>query len=132
MDSEADEFVAGAIGDPAEPVVIFALEWCEFCWSARKLFKLVDLPYRAVELDSVAYQQGMLGRRIRSSLTERTSIETIPQIFIGGELVGGCTDLFDGWRAGTVQALLEKNRVPYAAGIEVDPYSLLPAWLHPR
>ncbi len=132
MDSEADEFVASAIGDSREPVVIFALEWCEFCWSARKLFKLVDLPYRAVELDSVAYQKDMLGRRIRSALTERTSIETIPQIFIGGELVGGCTDLFDGWRAGTVQALLEKSHVTYASDIDVDPYSLLPAWLHPR
>jgi cysteine synthase A len=132
MDSEAKEFVAGAVCDAREPVVVFALEWCEFCWSARKLLKLVDVPYRAVELDSVAYQKDMLGRRIRNALTERTAIETIPQIFIGGELVGGCTDLFDGWRSGSVQALLDRSGVEYSRDKQVDPYTLLPGWLHPR
>ena len=37
-----------------EPVVMFALEWCEFCWSVRKLFKALELDYTSIDLDSVA------------------------------------------------------------------------------
>jgi cysteine synthase A len=130
--SDEEDFVADVIADTQQPVVIFALEWCEFCWSVRKLFKKLDIPCRSVDLDSVEFQEGARGQKIRAVLAERTSMKTIPQIFIGGEFVGGCTDMFDGWKAGDIQKLLASNGVSYAADIEVDPYSFLPEWLHPR
>jgi cysteine synthase A len=130
--SNEEDFVADVIADTQQPVVIFALEWCEFCWSVRKLFKKLDIPYRSVDLDSVEFQEDARGQKIRAVLAEKTSIKTIPQIFIGGEFVGGCTDMFDGWKAGDIQKLLASNGVSYASGIEVDPYSFLPEWLHPR
>src|SRR6185503_4248799 len=40
-----------------EPVVLFALEWCEFCWAVRKMFARYKIPYRSIDLDSVEYQQ---------------------------------------------------------------------------
>ena len=125
-------FVDELAADSEMPVVVFALEWCEFCWSVRKFYKKIGLEFRSVDLDSVEYQQDNLGRQIRTALTERTSIETIPQIFIGGELIGGCTEMFDAWKDGSAQALLERLDVPYKKGIEVDPYAFLPQWLHPR
>jgi cysteine synthase A len=130
--SDEEDFVADVIADTQQPVVIFALEWCEFCWSVRKLFKKLDIPYRSVDLDSVEFQEDARGQKIRAVLAEKTSIKTIPQIFIGGEFVGGCTDMFDGWKAGDIQKLLASNGVSYASDIEVDPYSFLPEWLHPR
>ena len=27
------------LADPAKPVVFFALQWCEFCWSVRRLLR---------------------------------------------------------------------------------------------
>jgi cysteine synthase A len=132
MSKAEEEFVAVAINDKGEPVVVFALEWCEFCWSVKKLFKKLEIPYRSVDLDSVEFQEGQRGRTIRDVLKEQTSFETIPQIFIGGEFVGGCTDLFDGWNEGQVQRLLDDAGVKYNRGVEVDPYSFLPEWLHPR
>lgn len=51
---------------------------------------------------------------------------------VGGELVGGCTDAFDAWRAGWLQRLLDANGVAYAKDAAADPYSFLPSWLHPR
>jgi len=131
MNAEED-FVADVIADANQPVVIFALEWCEFCWSVRKLFKKLNIPYRSVDLDSVEFQEGSRGQKIREVLADKTSFKTIPQIFIGGEFVGGCTDLFDSWKVGDIQALLTKYGVSYAADIDVDPYSFLPDWLHPR
>ncbi len=130
--SDEEDFVADVIADTQQPVVIFALERCEFCWSVRKLFKKLDISYRSVDLDSVEFQEGARGQKIRAVLAEKTSMKTIPQIFIGGEFVGGCTDIFDGWKAGDIQKLLASNGVSYASDIEVDPYSFLPEWLHPR
>ena len=46
---------------PGEPVVLFALEWCEFCWSVRKLFARLGIPFRSIDLDSVDYQHDDLG-----------------------------------------------------------------------
>ena len=129
---EAEAFVAEVTASAEEPLVMFALEWCEFCWSVRKLFAAANIPYRAVDLDSVAYQQDNLGGQIRVVLKERTGWETIPQIFIGGEFIGGATDAFDLFREGKLQALLKNNAVAFDESFERDPYSFLPTWLHPR
>ena len=49
----------------------------------------------------------------------------MPQIFIGGEHIGGCTDLFDAWRNGALQKRLNDNAVSYDA--EREPGSVLVA-----
>jgi cysteine synthase A len=132
MATDAEAFVEKTVTDQQQPVVVFALEWCEFCWSVRKFFKKVGLDFKSVDLDSVEYQQDNLGQQIRTALTERTSIKTIPQIFIAGELVGGCTEMFDAWKNGSAQALLESHNISYDKNSKVDPYAFLPQWLHPR
>jgi cysteine synthase A len=129
-DPEAEAHVEALLRD--EPVVMFALEWCEFCWSVRKLFARLGIAYRSVDLDSVAYQPNDLGGRVRAVLARRTGATTIPQIFIGGTHVGGCTDVFDGWRGGAVQRLLDGRAVAFDRDLQIDPYTLLPNWLQPR
>jgi cysteine synthase A len=115
-----------------EPVVMFALEWCEFCWSVRKLFTRVGIAYRSVDVDSVEFQKEDLGGRIRGVLVDRTGARTLPQIFVGGEHIGGATDTFDAWRNGSLQGILDKLDVSYDREAKLDPYSLLPKWLQPR
>ena len=128
----AAAFVTEALRAGDAPVVMFALEWCEFCWSVRRMFASYKIPYRSVDLDSVDYQKDDWGGQIRAALAARTTWKTIPQIFIGGEFVGGCTDTFDAWKAGRLQQLLDKSGVPFARDATADPYSFLPGWLHPR
>ena len=130
IDAGAQRFVNEIVRD--QPVVMFALEWCEFCWSVRKLFAKVGIAYRSVDLDSVEYQTDDLGGKIRAVLAQRTGATTIPQIFIGGAHIGGCTDLFNAWRDGSIQRRLSDHGVHYDAQVAVDPYGLLPKWLHPR
>jgi cysteine synthase A len=129
---DAEAFVTRTIGNREQPVVLFALEWCEFCWSVRRLFAKHKIPYRSVDLDSVEYQKDNLGGQIRTALTARTSITTIPQIFVGNNFIGGCTELFDSYKQGRFQTLLDEHRVDYDRELKVDPYSFLPTWLHPR
>jgi cysteine synthase A len=124
--------VTAAITDPVQPVVIFSLEWCEFCWAVRRMLARHGIAYRAIDLDAVEYQPGNRGGRIRAALTARTSMGTIPQVFVGGTLVGGATETFDAYRAGRLQDLLARSGVTYDTTVNIDPYSFLPTWLHPR
>lgn len=128
---EATAFVQAVVSEE-QPVVMFALQWCEFCWSVRKLFAQCGIEYRSIDLDSVQYQENGWGGKIRAALNEMTGCKTIPQIFIGGEFIGGCTETFDAFKSGKLQALLSEHTVAYDKQVSLDPYSLLPGWLQPR
>jgi cysteine synthase A len=130
LDPKAEAFVTEVVDQ--EPVVLFALEWCEFSWSVRKLFDLLAIDYKSIDLDSVAYQENSNGGKIRAVLAERTGAVTIPQVFICGKHVGGCTELFDGIRDGSVQTLLAANGIGFDQDKQIDPYQLLPKWVQPR
>jgi cysteine synthase A len=57
---------------------------------------------------------------------------TIPQIFVGGELLGGCSELFGAYADGRLATLLRAQGIELAEAPALDPASLAPAWLHPR
>jgi cysteine synthase A len=129
---EALQFLKDSTTNAAQPVTLFALEWCEFCWSVRKMLAKFEIPYRAIDLDSVEYQENDKGGDIRAALLERTGSPTIPQIFIGEHHVGGATELFDACKNGEMKKLLEANNVAYNNSIDLDPYTFLPGWLQTR
>jgi cysteine synthase A len=129
-DFAASRFVSEQVD--SQPVLMFALEWCEFCWSVRKLFTAMDLPYESIDLDAVSYQQDDRGGRIRKVLQQRLGVPTIPQIFVGGEHIGGCSELFDAYRDGSLQRRLCRLGVPFDDTSAIDADGLLPQWLHPR
>jgi cysteine synthase A len=130
LDAEAERYVADLVRE--EPVVLFALEWCEYCWSVRKLFKRLGISYRSVDLDSVEYQVAGRGGKIRAVLAQHTGNPTIPQIYIGGAHIGGCTELFDAMRDGALQRHLQACGIDYDTDVDLDPYTLFPKWLQPR
>jgi cysteine synthase A len=130
LDPAAEAFVSEVVRD--NRVVLFALEWCEFCWSARKLFTRLGIEYESVDLDSVAYQDDDRGGKIRAVLKDRIGSPTIPQIYVGGEHIGGCTELLDEMRSGTLQQRLKACGADFDDAANFDPYELLPKWLHSR
>ena len=132
VEEDAREFLHTITSDAEQPVVMFALEWCEFSWSVRKMFAHYDIPYRSVDLDSVAYQEGNRGGKIRAAIQEQTGLKTIPQIYIGGKHVGGATELFDAAKDGAMAELLKANNVAWTESENRDPYTFLPGWLHAR
>jgi cysteine synthase A len=125
----ARAFVADAIGDRSQPVVLFALEWCEFCWAIRNLFQRCKIDYRSIDIDSVALQQDNWGGQIRAALTESTSMRSIPQTFVAGELIGGATDVFAAFATGRLQSLLTAHAIPFEDTLGDQAGSLLPGWL---
>lgn len=119
----AEAFVDEITHDGAQPVVMFAHEWCEFCWSVRRLFKAFDIPFRAVDLDAADYRKDDRGGEIRKALSRRTGSATIPQIFVGNRHVGGCTETFDAFNDGRLQQLLLESGIEVKPRGDADAYS---------
>ena len=111
---------------------MFALEWCEFCCSVRKMLAKYEIPYTSIDIDSVTYAEDDRGAKIREVIKNKTTWNTFPQIFIGGEFIGGCTDLFDSCKDGTLAQQLQSKDIPMNTQSKDDPYSFLPKWLHSR
>ena len=129
----ARAFVAEVIGSRERPVVLFALEWCEFCWAVRRLFERCQIAYRSVDIDSAALQgDNNWGGQIRAALTERTSLRSIPQAFVGGELIGGASDVFAAFAEGRLQGMLRQSGVGFEDTVGDALYSLMPGWVQRR
>jgi cysteine synthase A len=125
---QAEDFVRNVLADPKHPVVMFAFEWCEFSWSVRKLFAQCGIPFRSIDLDSVEFQEDNQGGKIRAAVTARTGSPTIPQVFVGEHFVGGTGEVFDAFKEGRLQKLLEEHHVAFDHTVRVDPHTLLPNW----
>eukprot|EP00448_Togula_jolla_P039901 CAMPEP_0170645250 /NCGR_PEP_ID=MMETSP0224-20130122/42967_1 /TAXON_ID=285029 /ORGANISM="Togula jolla, Strain CCCM 725" /LENGTH=225 /DNA_ID=CAMNT_0010976429 /DNA_START=57 /DNA_END=735 /DNA_ORIENTATION=+ len=70
------------------PAVVFSFSTCPFCIKAKRELDDLGVKYLAVELD----QMGDEGKQIRAELAKKTQRTSMPNIFIGGEGVGGCND----------------------------------------
>lgn len=131
-DSASTEAVQTAISDREAPVVMFGLEWCEFCWSVQRLFARLGVPFPNIVLDSVAMQKDEFGGRLRKALWARNRVATVPQVFVGGEFIGGATDVLDAAASGQLQSRLQRLGIPYDREAVVESRAFLPGWLHPR
>ena len=66
-------------------IEVYSKEWCPYCAKAKALLKSKGLKYREIDVTrDEALQQEMI---------QRSGRRTVPQIFIGGESVGGYDDL---------------------------------------
>lgn len=111
------------------PVVIFAMEWCEFCWATEKLCKSLELDYHLVKVDSAALQSDGTGNQIRKQLKAVTGIPTIPQIFIGGEYLGGNSEMVNAYLDGSLQNKLQVLNLSFNDNVTIDLNEMMPKWV---
>ncbi len=126
------DLVQQALADASRPVLMFALEWCEFCWTLRRFFKRIGVALHSVDLDSAALQASGHGPEMRVALHRHTGQSTIPQVFVAGQWLGGCTDTLAAWQDGRLAAMLRSAGLGFDASAVSDADALLPAWLQPR
>ena len=132
LDEAAIKEVDALLHDSNAPVVMFANEWCEFCGSVRKVFATFNVPYAAIDLDSATYRINDRGSKMYEVIKQQTGSFTLPQIFIDGNYIGGCIDVFDGLKSGQLQDRLKNHGITVNASVAINPYELLPKWLQPR
>ena len=79
-------------------VTIYDTELCTTCWSVQSLLDKRDIPYEHVVVveDSEEHRK----------LTERTGMETLPQVFVGNVLLGGYEETAVAAEAGMLADLL--------------------------
>ena len=80
-------------------VEIYTTMLCPYCWRAKKLLEERGVPYQEVDVMT----DGSLRAEMRQRAGGRTSV---PQIFINGQHVGGCDDLYALDRAGKLTPML--------------------------
>lgn len=73
----------------SENVMIFSASWCPYCARVKGLFDDLDVPFTAWELDEMPE-----GGEVRRFLVEETGQTSVPNVFIGGNHVGGCDGEF--------------------------------------
>jgi glutaredoxin 3 len=80
------------------PVTLYTTEACPFCTSAKALLAKRGIAYEEINL--ARDPDG------RAELQGRTGMYTFPQIIIGGQTLGGFTELLAADRVGRLQELL--------------------------
>lgn len=128
LPAEATAFVEAALSDMATPIVLFGFEWCEFCWSVRRLFVDAGIPFRSIDVDSAAFRPDDRGGRILRALFHKTGMRTVPQVFVGGNLIGGATEVLTAARSGALQSRLAQLPTPVMVEFTKEPFDYLPAW----
>ncbi|MBT9384467.1 glutaredoxin 3 [Pseudooceanicola sp. CBS1P-1] len=82
-----------------QQIEIYTTPFCGFCSRAKQLLNAKNLPFREIDVSR--------DRGLRSAMTRRAGgSHTVPQIFVGGQHVGGCSELLTLERQGRLDALL--------------------------
>lgn len=80
---------------------MYTSAWCAYCARAKALLARKGIPVEEVRIDlDAARREEMLART--------GGKRTVPQIFIGGQYIGGCDDLYALDRAGGLDVLLDR------------------------
>lgn len=98
-----------------KPVTVFTLSWCSYCHAVKNLLDSLRVPHQTIELDSGLYLEPKLHQQMRSELRKLSGSQTLPQVFVGNENIGGFTETQTAARAGRLQALLANKGVKIAS-----------------
>lgn len=81
-----------------KPVVVYSTRFCPYCMMARHLLKKKNVQFEEIAVDHDSQQ--------RAAMVERSGRYTVPQIFIGGQHIGGYDELSALERAGRLDQIL--------------------------
>ncbi|XP_058094997.1 monothiol glutaredoxin-S10 [Magnolia sinica] len=98
--SRLEETVKRTVSE--NPVVIYSKTWCSYSLEVKSLFKRLGVEPLVIELD----EMGPQGPQVQKLLERLTGQHTVPNVFIGGKHIGGCTDTVKLHRRGELTSLL--------------------------
>ncbi len=67
-------------------VIIYTSAICPYCVRAKQLLQAKGLTYTEIRVD--------LDEQKREEMVAKTGRQTVPQIFINNQHIGGCDDLY--------------------------------------
>jgi glutaredoxin 3 len=84
-------------------VEMYSIQYCPFCVAAKALLDRKSIEYVNHDLSNLS------DRDLRSKVLELSGRTTVPQIWINGNHIGGCTDLEALDRSGELDRLLNSE-----------------------
>ena len=85
----------------APQVEMYASDWCGYCRRARALLEEKGVAFTEIDVDMIP--------GARAEMVARGGGDTVPQIFIGGQAVGGSDELHALDAAGRLDPLLKNG-----------------------
>jgi len=79
-------------------VEIYTSAWCGYCFRAKALLQSKNIPFEEIAVDGKP--------ELRREMQQRSGRYTVPQIFIGGQAIGGSDDLLRLEATGELDRLL--------------------------
>lgn len=79
-------------------VIVYSSQVCPYCDRAKALLKRKGVSFEEIRVD--------LDEAKRIEMMERSGRRTVPQIFINGQSIGGCDDLYALEQQGRLDPLL--------------------------
>ncbi|KAK9733833.1 hypothetical protein RND81_04G095600 [Saponaria officinalis] len=98
--SRLEETVKKTVSE--NPVVVYSKTWCSYSSEVKSLFKRLGVDPVVIELDELGAQ----GPQLQKVLERLTGQHTVPNVFIGGNHIGGCTDTMKLHHKGELESLL--------------------------
>jgi len=81
-------------------VEIYVKTTCGYCWRAKHLLETKGVEYKEIVVDFGGPEKELMIERANGR-------RTVPQIFIRGQHIGGCDDLFALERAGRLDEMIQ-------------------------
>ncbi|GAA0142721.1 oxidoreductase [Lithospermum erythrorhizon] len=98
--SGLEERIKKIISD--NPVVVYSKTYCPFSSEVKFLFKRLDVEAQVIELDQLG-DEGLEMLKVLKRLTDQHSV---PNVFIGGKHIGGCSETLKLYKEGELEDLL--------------------------
>lgn len=80
-------------------VIMYSTGYCPYCTRARALLEQKKVDFTDIRID--------LHPELRDEMISKSGGTTVPQIFINGQAIGGCDDLYALDAQGTLNQLLK-------------------------
>ncbi|CAO1616208.1 unnamed protein product [Jaminaea pallidilutea] len=85
-------------------VAVFSKSYCPYCRQAKQVIGSLGLPQNKVGI--VEMDQESDGADVQAYLAEKTGQKTVPNVFINGKHLGGCSDVLEAEKSGELKKLV--------------------------
>lgn len=82
-------------------ITIYTSAWCPYCIRAKQLLTNKGYAFEEITVDGKP--------DVRSQMSEKAGRNTVPQVWINDQHIGGCDDLIALDQAGKLDDLLKEN-----------------------
>ncbi|MFD1259398.1 glutaredoxin 3 [Entomomonas asaccharolytica] len=82
-------------------IIIYTSAWCPYCIKAKQLLTHKGVGFQEITVDGKP--------AVRAEMREKAGKNSVPQIWINDQHIGGCDDLFALENTGKLDSLLATN-----------------------